>query len=97
MNVDDVTPGQVFKDNDQPHRIQYPYIHILAVNPKTGKAKVRRTKDIDGKVAPRDIRTTVSLHRLVGYAYSLVVSPKVVAGTPAEAPAPVKDEIKTLA
>jgi hypothetical protein len=76
MNIEDVRVGQVFKDNDQPNRIVYPYITVTGIERAAGKAVVSRSKDIDGKVRPRDVRTLISLKRLIkGGKYGLVKSP----------------------
>lgn len=72
MNKNDVVPDQVFKDNDRPDRIINPYLTVIAVNPKKNWAKVKRSKDIDGKQFSRDVRTKIDLDRLTSSAYSLV-------------------------
>jgi len=84
MNKNDVVPDQVFKDNDRADRVINPFLTVTAVNPKKNWAKVKRTKDIDGKKFTRDVRTRISLDRLVSSAYSLVRGVK-----PAEPEAPV--------
>jgi len=83
MRIEDVKPGQVFKDNDQPGRIVYPYLTVQSVSAMSSKATVKRSKDLEGAVAPRDVRTKISLKRLVGRHYSLVKSPAELEPTPA--------------
>lgn len=76
MDINEIKLGQVFKDNDRSDRILYPFITILAYVDHN-KVLVRRTKDVEGKVAPRDVKTKISIHRLISHKYSLVkgVSP----------------------